>query len=135
MRIAIVGSRDFNDYELLYNELKEYIFDIKHEGDSQGEWSEVLYQRYDDITIVSGGARGADSLAERFADDFHFKKDIYLPDWELYGKRAGFLRNIKIVDNCDILFAFQVNKSKGTQHSIDLARKMGKDVWVCEVES
>ena len=67
VNIAIVGSRDFEDYELLYNELKEFLFDIDYEGDSNGEWSEVLYSKYNSVKIISGGAKGADTLGERFA--------------------------------------------------------------------
>ena len=134
-KIAIVGSRDFNDYEVLYNILKEYCFDIDHEGDSNGDWCEVLYHKHDKTIIVSGGARGADTLAEKFANEFGFEKVIFKPDWDLFGKSAGFIRNKKIVDACDVLFAFQINKSKGTQHSIDLARKAGKEVYVIEVSN
>lgn len=133
-RIAIVGSRDFHDYKTLRQELVDFCFDIKYEGGFNGDWTPVYYNRYDDITIISGGARGADTLAEKFANEFGFKKIILKPDWDLYGKRAGFVRNAKIVDNCDILFAFQINKSKGTQHSINLAREKCKEVYVFEVE-
>lgn len=135
MKIAIVGSRNFEDYELLYDTLKEFCFNVDYEGDSNGEWSEVLYHKFDNITIVSGGAKGADTLAEKFADMFCFKKEIHYPKWDLYGKQAGFVRNKKIVEACDVLFAFQINKSKGTQHSIDLAKKAGKEVYVIEVEN
>lgn len=134
VNIAIVGSREFSDYEYLKEQLCEFIFDIKYEGDSGKSWSSVYYNRYDNVKIISGGARGADTLAEKFADEFSFEKVIFKPDWNLYGKRAGFVRNAKIVDNCDVLFAFQINKSKGTQHSIDLAKEKNKEVYVFEVE-
>ena len=133
VNIAIVGSRDFEDYELLYNELKEFLFDIDYEGDLNGEWSEVLCSKYDSVKIISGGAKGADTLGERFAKDFNLDTLIFKPDWSMYGKSAGFIRNRKIVENCDVLFAFQVNKSRGTQHSIDLARGLKKEVYVYEI--
>ena len=132
--IAIVGSREFNDYKYLRQKLIDFCFDTKYEGDCDGEWTPTYYSRYDNVTIVSGGAKGADTLAEKFADEFNFEKLIFKPDWDLYGKRAGFVRNAKIVDNCDVLFAFQINKSKGTQHSIDLAKEKSKEVYVFEVE-
>ena len=132
VRIAIVGSRDFNNYEYLKFELLKHINKRLDSTVIPG----MPYQRVDlDVEIVSGGAKGADTLAEKFADEFGFEKLIFKPDWDLYGKRAGFVRNAKIVDNCDVLFAFQINKSKGTQHSIDLAREKGKEVYVFEVGS
>ena len=130
-RIAIVGSRDFNNYEYLKFELLKYINKRLDSTITPGQ----PYKRVDlEVEIVSGGARGADTLAEKFANEFGFKTVIYKPDWDLYGKRAGFIRNAKIVDACDILFAFQINKSRGTQHSIDLAREKNKEVYVFEVE-
>ena len=134
-RIAIVGSRDFHNYEYLKQELIEFCFDVRYVGDSNGDWSPEYISKHHNIEIVSGGAKGADTLAEKFANEFRFEKLIFKPDWDLYGKRAGFVRNAKIVDNCDVLFAFQINKSKGTQHSVDLAREKGKEVYVFEVGS
>ena len=132
-RIAIVGSRDFHDYEYLRQELTKYICSNFDAFEENGK----LYRRrttWPNIAIVSGGARGADTLAEDFADQYNLEKLIFKPDWDLYGKRAGFVRNAKIVDNCDVLFAFQINKSKGTQHSIDLAKEKSKEVYVFELE-
>ena len=130
VNIAIVGSRDFEDYELLKFQLLKYINKRLDSIVISGE----PYRRADlDVNIVSGGARGADTLAEKFANEFGLKKMIFKPDWNMYGKSAGFIRNRKIVENCDVLFAFQVNKSRGTQHSIDLARELKKEVYVYEI--
>ena len=130
VNIAIVGSRDFEDYELLKFQLLKYINKRLDSIVIPGE----PYRRADlDVNIVSGGARGADTLAEKFANEFGLKKMIFKPDWNMYGKSAGFIRNRKIVENCDVLFAFQVNKSRGTQHSIDLARELKKEVYVYEI--
>ncbi|MFW6226235.1 MAG: DUF2493 domain-containing protein, partial [bacterium] len=73
MKVAIVGSRNFNDYNLLDRVIRKNI-------------------DFDDIDeIVSGGAKGADRLGERFATINKIKKNIYYPDWNKYGKQAGFL--------------------------------------------
>lgn len=101
MKLAIVGSRGFSNYELLKETLKKYNIDV----------------------IVSGGAEGADSLAEKYALDNNIPLIIFLPDWKQKGKKAGFLRNIKIVEACDGLIAFWDGESRGTKHSIDLAKK------------
>lgn len=110
MMIGVIGSRTFNDYKLLSKVLD-------------------LYKNFDYI-IVSGGANGADSLSEKYAKENNIKTNIYLPDWKKYGKSAGFIRNNDIVNNSDIIIAFWDGKSKGTKHSISLAKKQNKNVSV-----
>lgn len=102
MRLAIIGSRDFNDYELLKNKVDN------------------LRKKHPQIqTIISGGARGADKLAEQYADQHNLLKEIYYAEWDKFGKRAGFIRNKVIWDSCDIIIAFWDGKSPGTKHSVD----------------
>jgi len=104
MRLGIVGSRDFTDFDFM----EQHIFQNF---------------KVDYITaIVSGGAMGADILAERFADKYKIPTLIYEPKWATYGKKAGYMRNIDIVKNSDHLLAFWDGKSKGTSHSINLAK-------------
>lgn len=118
MKIAIVGSRDFNDFALLKMEVVDFI--IKENLDKTP------------IVIVSGGARGADALAERLAEEMNWDKQIFLAQWSLHGKRAGFLRNKEIVENSDALIAFRINQSKGTTHSIRLAKEKNIKVKVLD---
>jgi len=110
IRLAIVGSRDFTNY----NVLKVIISNIFYRND-------VLKI----AEIVSGGAKGADSLGDRFAKENDIPIKLFLPDWNTYGKSAGFRRNKLIVENCDVLLAFWDGKSKGTQHSINIAKELG----------
>lgn len=113
-RIAIIGSRHFNDYPLLKS---------------------LMDRRKDSIQmVVSGGANGADSLGARWATENNILTKIFKPDWDLYGKRAGYLRNEQIIQNCDICVAFWDGESKGTKHSIDLCKKMDKPCLVVRVE-
>lgn len=56
--------------------------------------------------------------------------EVYIPDWELYGKSAGPIRNRKMVSKSDVVFAFWDGKSKGTKNSIDTAIKLNKPVLV-----
>jgi RNAse (barnase) inhibitor barstar len=108
MRVAIVGSRSFTDYE---------------------KFKTLLFNAYDikDISeIVSGGAKGTDSLAEKFSHEYMIPIKIFFPDWNKFGKKAGFLRNEEIVDYCDELVAFWDGDSKGTKSSIDLSNKKDK---------
>ena len=112
MKLSVIGSRSFNNYELL---------------------KKIIIEKYPTVkVIVSGGARGADQLAEKFAVEMGLKKEIYLPDWNLHGKSAGFIRNRSIIENCDMVVAFWDGKSKGTKNSIDLAKRILKPVLIVE---
>lgn len=109
MNIAIVGSRDFNNYDDL---------------------CEVLYSTVNasEDTIISGGAKGADKLGERFADENNVPKKVFLPDWDKYGKGAGFIRNSQIVEEADYVIAFWDGKSKGTADTVKKAEKKGIEI-------
>jgi len=85
--------------------------------------------------IVSGGAYGADALAERFAREKGIPTIIFKPDWDKYGKSAGFKRNILIVNEADVVVAFWDGFSKGTKNSIELAEKSKKPVIVMTINS
>lgn len=113
MKLAIVGSRTFNDYNMLV----EFIQDNYN---------------IDEIThIVSGGARGTDALGERFAEDFDKQKMIFPANWKKFGKSAGFLRNVDIIDNCDECVCFWDGESHGTKHDIRLCQEKEKPYKVC----
>jgi hypothetical protein len=112
MKLAVVGSRDFNDYDLLKSKL------------------DSIHKRKPITLIVSGGARGADSLSERWAKENNIETLIFIPDWNRFGKRAGFLRNEDIIKNSDAVVAFWDGESKGTKSSIDLAEKYKKSCLV-----
>jgi hypothetical protein len=82
------------------------------------------------ILIVSGGARGADSLAERYARECGFYFTAIPAMWDLYGKRAGIMRNSEIVESADLVVAFWDGESKGTADTIEKAQLVGKDLRV-----
>jgi len=107
--LAVVGSRNFNNYELL-----KTILDKIQET--------VGFDK-----IVSGGAKGADKLAERYAEERNIDIDVIYPMWDKYGKSAGFIRNKQIWDKCDFGVAFWDGKSKGTKHSFEIAKKQNKE--------
>jgi len=116
MKLGVVGSRLFDNYDFIKNRIFEnfYINEID--------------------TIVSGGAEGVDTLAERFAEEFGFHKDITKPNWKKHGKGAAFIRNQEIVDGSDCLIAFPIKTSGGTWDTIRKAEKAGKKVVICEVK-
>ncbi len=115
MRVAIVGSRKFRDYKLMLEYLTEINLGVTH--------------------IVSGGAKGADSLAERLAKDFAIPITIYYANWDKFGKRAGMIRNESIVNDCEAVVAFPSPESRGTRGTISLAEKKGISVYVKEVNA
>ena len=111
MKIAIVGSRTFDDYGLLSKTIFDYLAPI------------------DSTThIISGGAKGADALGEKFAYRNNTKLTVYRAEWDKYGKSAGFLRNQTIIDNCDMVVAFWDGKSKGTADTINKAKRSKKPI-------
>lgn len=113
MKIAVVGSREFKYPSFISDKMIN------------------LFGGTYNLTFISGGALGVDSIAEKCVDDFNetfhanITKVIYKPNWEKYGKKAGFLRNQQIVDEAEKLIAFWDGESKGTKNSIDLAIKKG----------
>lgn len=118
MRVIIAGGRDFSDYKLLQDKCGEFI------GESRN------------IEIVSGGARGADSLGEAFAREQGFGLKVFRADWGKLGKIAGFVRNEQMAvyasqgEDIGALIAFWDGKSEGTGHMIDLAFRYGLKVHV-----
>lgn len=112
VRLAIVGSRSFNDMKFMAAAISEILPNIITPGD--------------DLLIVSGGAQGADELAVKLAKDIGVSWHIFHADWDNLGKRAGYVRNVDIVNGSDHVVAFWDGTSKGTKHTIDLAEKAGK---------
>lgn len=81
-------------------------------------------------TVISGGARGVDSIAVERAEQRGIPVQVYLPLWEKYGRSAGFRRNKQIVAASDAVAAFWDGQSKGTEHTIKIAVKEGKPVAI-----
>ena len=113
LRVIVAGSRDFNDYELLKSKMLYYLkgFDLS------------------EVEIVSGTARGADQLGEKFAREFRCKLKQFPADWSL-DRQAGMLRNIEMGNYADALVAFWDGKSRGTRFMIEYAKKKGLKVRV-----
>lgn len=107
MRVAVIGSRGFFDEELLNESLA--CLDISE--------------------IISGGAKGADELAEKYAKLNSIPILIIKPNWSL-GRHAGLLRNTQIVEACDMLVAFWDGQSKGTLDSLKKAEKSAKQIKI-----
>jgi hypothetical protein len=83
-----------------------------------------------DVEIVSGGAKGADSLGAKFASTYGLQLKKFPADWKQNGKSAGYVRNVVMADYGDILIAFWDGKSKGTKHMIGISNMKGLEVHV-----
>ncbi len=120
--IIIAGSRNFDDYEMLSSVLDEYMetFGINREK----------------IRIISGRAKGADILGEKYANEKGIQIIVFPADWKKYGRAAGPVRNKQMAEfavsdgNKGVLFAFWDGISKGTKSMISLAEKYGLEVHI-----
>lgn len=110
-KVIIAGGRDFNDY----NKLREVC--------------DYYFKNQIDIEIVSGCARGADSLAIQYAKERGYQVKKFPANWDL-GKQAGYLRNVEMGEYADALIAFWDGESRGTKHMIDIANNLGLKVRV-----
>jgi len=110
-KVIIAGTRTFEDYPLLKERCDYYL------------------QNYDEIEIVSGGARGADFLGERYAVDKGYKLSKFVANWDL-GPKAGPIRNRQMAEYADALIAFWDGESKGTLNMINVAKELGLKVKI-----
>lgn len=109
MKVAIVGSRNYNNLEAV----RKYVRALPK-----------------GTTVVSGGARGVDSVAEAEALACGLTVQSIPANWNKFGKRAGPIRNKEIVEASDIVVAFWDGTSKGTRSTIGIARDLNKAVDV-----
>lgn len=80
--------------------------------------------------VVSGGANGIDTIAEKWAKSNKIEFIAYLPNYKIFGRRAPIERDKEMVEAVDIVFAFWDGKSKGTKFTIDYAKKINRKVIV-----
>lgn len=106
MKVAVIGSRNLN------------IVDIGK------------YLPENTTEIVSGGAKGVDTLAAEYARKNKIPLKEFLPDYPLYKKAAPLKRNIQIIEYCDMVIALWDGASRGTKFVIDRCREKGKPVEV-----
>lgn len=120
MKLIVAGSRGITDYATV----RQAIID-------SGLWS--LHKHT--LEIVCGMARGVDLLGLEFAKSNSLKWHEFPADWNKYGKRAGYLRNIQMGEFSDGVVAIWDGKSRGTKQMIDWAMEKGLFVYVHRVYS
>ena len=81
-------------------------------------------------SVVSGGARGVDRMGELYAQIHRLPCDVCAANWNLYGKSAGYKRNVEMANNAEALIALWDGVSRGTGHMINIARAKGLKVHV-----
>jgi hypothetical protein len=111
-KVIVAGSRGFSDYHLLRTRM------------------DFLTLQHSEIEVVSGTARGADQLGERWARECGHGLKKFPADWDAYGKRAGFIRYTQMAEYADALAAFWDGDSRGTKMMIEEMRRLGKPVRV-----
>ena len=108
MNLIIAGGRDFTNHYLLNGVLDKIT----------QNWLPTVHKR-----LISGCAKGADSLGIEWGEKHGYEICLYPANWEQYGKAAGYIRNEQMAKVGSMLVAFWDGKSKGTKHMIDLAYK------------
>ena len=118
-KVVIAGGRDFGnvrlrgelqasrDFITLYNTMDKLL---------------VEQLKANTITIISGGAQGADSLGERYARMRNFGLIKVKADWNRHKRSAGFIRNKEMLNIADGVVCFWDGKSTGTGHMITLTK-------------
>lgn len=104
MILIVAGGRDFHNYEWCDRAIK------------------AILDTHPISMIISGGANGADELAEIWCRENHFPFKVYKADWKAHGKAAGPMRNLRMATDGDVLLAFWDKKSRGTKNMIQTAR-------------
>jgi len=118
-RILVCGDRNWRDKK----RIEELLLKL---------CKELQITSPNEIMIIHGGARGADSLAGEVAQELGFRLRVYPAEWERYGKVAGPLRNTEMLEDGkpDLVLAFHpdLSKSKGTAHMVKIAKRKGVEV-------
>ena len=113
MKTIIAGSRDITDARYLITALNCVPWSITE--------------------LVSGGARGVDSMGEAWALSRDIPVKLFPADWDGQGRAAGPIRNTQMADYADALLAIWDGRSRGTEDMITKARARGLQVKVAVV--
>lgn len=112
MKLCIAGSRTWEDYE-----------SVEKEVDKLNHLSHIEL-------IISGTARGADTLGELYAQRHNIPLKRMPADWNKYGKKAGYIRNEQMAKLADTIIVFWDKKSKGSKNMIIIAQGLNKPTFV-----
>jgi len=117
VKLVIAGTRYFDNYDLLKEEIDKFCnFNNVEE-------------------IISGGSAGADTLAHKYALENNIRPNIFNADWKNLGRSAGPIRNTKMAENGDVLIVFWDGISRGTKNMMDQMKNRGKPVFCIKYDS
>lgn len=109
-KVLVAGTRTFADQRLMRDRLDLATF-----------W-------FSDVALVSGGAKGADRLAEAWAYKHRYTVVQFIPDWDAHGKAAGPIRNqemVEYVKDGGFGLFFWDGRSPGTADCIERCKRAG----------
>ena len=126
MIILVCGGRDFDNYQFIRDKLIDYIesFGDKYKTEKD-QYGNYLYK---DVTILTGGAKGADQCGSDFAVENFIHFIEINADWEFYGRSAGPIRNQKMLDEHEVNVVMAFPGGRGTIDMVSRARKAGVNV-------
>lgn len=113
MKTIIAGSRNIDEYRAILDAVEASGFSITE--------------------VVSGGARGIDTLGERYAQEKGIPVKVFPADWESYGRKAGIVRNQEMANYAEALIAIWDGNSPGTYNMIAEAQARNLKVYVLTV--
>lgn len=112
LKVVIAGGRDFNDFDKLTRVCDNILKNI------------------DKVEIISGVAIGADRLGELYAKQKGYTLHQFPAEWDVYGKSAGYKRNVRMAEFSDAVIVFWNGNSKGTSHMINAAKSANKPIRI-----
>ena len=111
MKILVVGSRNIDEFDL------------------------SPYIPKETTLIISGGAKGIDAIAEKYADEHKISKLILLPQYNLYGKSAPIKRNETMVNIADTVIIVWDGNSRGTKSTLQYSKKKNKNIILITISA
>ncbi len=109
-RIVITGSRSITDNNFILACLNEANIFLRNKHN-------IFMEK---CTYIVGGARGVDKICENIFREHNLPVEVFLADWDKYGKSAGYKRNSTMAHKSNILISFWDGSSRGTKHMMDI---------------
>lgn len=120
-RVLVCGGRNYNDKRMVYNTLDKLCEDRGWQSpkDEYGNWLPAY------LSIIHGGATGADALADDWAVINWVPVMEYRAKWRAFGKAAGAMRNQQMIDEGKPTLVIAFPGGHGTADMVRRARKAG----------